>query len=200
MLNSEAPVRIPTTFAPVIVRLLKIENGISGEAERSSIATKAASSATAPASRPIVWPEPQPASGASISAYTSSDRPAVTLTAPAKSKFRVSDSERLSPISDGASGGGDDPDRHVHPQHPLPAGVLGEHAAEQDARRAAGAGDRAPDAQRLIALGAVAEGRGDDRERGGGEERGAEALHGAGGDQHPLGLVRSHRPARRSRR
>ena len=68
MLNRDAPVRIPTTFAPVRVRLRKIENGISGEAERSSIATNAAISATEAASRPIVWPEPQPASGASISA------------------------------------------------------------------------------------------------------------------------------------
>ena len=68
MLNSDAPVRIPTTFAPVSVRMRKIENGTSGLAERSSIATKAAISAADAASSPIVWPEPQPASGASISA------------------------------------------------------------------------------------------------------------------------------------
>ena len=68
MLNRDAPVRIPTTFAPVRVRFRKIEKGISGEAEPSSIATNAAIMAAAAASRPIVWPEPQPASGASISA------------------------------------------------------------------------------------------------------------------------------------
>ena len=66
--NSEAPVSTPTTLAPVSVRMRKIENGTSGAAERRSIATNAASSATAAASRPIVWPEPQPASGASTSA------------------------------------------------------------------------------------------------------------------------------------
>ena len=66
--NSEAPISRPTTLAPVSVRSRKIENGTSGAAERRSIATKAPSSATAPASRPIVWVEPQPASGASTSA------------------------------------------------------------------------------------------------------------------------------------
>ena len=68
MLNSDAPVRTPTTFAPVRVRLRKIENGISGDFERSSTATNAASRPAASASSPIVWPEPQPASGASTSA------------------------------------------------------------------------------------------------------------------------------------
>ena len=83
---------------------------------------------------------------------------------------------------------GRDPDRHVHEQHPLPAGPLGEHAAEQHAGRAARAGDGAPDAERLVALGALGEGRGDDRERGGGDQRGAEALHGARRDQHDVAL------------
>ena len=66
--NSDAPVSSPTTFAPVSVRRRKILNGTSGAAERCSITTKAPSRATAAASRPIVWPEPQPASGASTSA------------------------------------------------------------------------------------------------------------------------------------
>ena len=68
MLNSDAPVRRPTTLAPVSVLSRKIENGISGERERDSIATKAPSSPAPRASRPIVWAEPQPASGASTSA------------------------------------------------------------------------------------------------------------------------------------
>ena len=83
--------------------------------------------------------------------------------------------------------------------------VLGQHAAEQHAGRAAGAGDRAPDAERLVALGALGERGRDDRQRGGGDERGAEALHGAGGDQPDLGLreaaeqrgEREERPCRR---
>ncbi len=66
--NSEAPSSNPTTLAPVRVLSLKIRNGTSGFAERSSIATKAASSPAASASRPTVWVEPQPASLASTSA------------------------------------------------------------------------------------------------------------------------------------
>ena len=53
---------------------------------------------------------------------------------------------------------------------------------------AAGAGDRAPDAERAVALGALGEGGGDDRQRGRGDDRGAEALHRARGDQPRLGL------------
>ena len=52
---------------------------------------------------------------------------------------------------------GREADRHVDEQDPLPAGPLGQHAAEQHAGGAAGAGDRAPDAQRLVALGALGE-------------------------------------------
>ena len=81
-----------------------------------------------------------------------------------------------------------DPDREVDPQDPLPADVLGEDAAEQDARGATGSGDRAPHAQRLVALGAVGEGGRDDRQRRRREQRGAHALNGAGGDQRRLGL------------
>ena len=45
--NSEAPTRIPTTLAPVIVRMRKIENGTSGARERRSMKTKAISSSAA---------------------------------------------------------------------------------------------------------------------------------------------------------
>ena len=81
-----------------------------------------------------------------------------------------------------------DADRHVDEQHPLPAGPLGEHAAEQHARGAAGTGDRAPDAERLVAFSTLGEHRGHERERGRGEQRGAEALDGAGDDQLDVGL------------
>jgi hypothetical protein len=77
-------------------------------------------------------------------------------------------------------------DRHVDPQDPLPAEVLGEDAAEQDAGRAAGAGHGAPDAERPVALRALGERRGDDGERGGGDQRGAQALEGAGDDEHDV--------------
>ena len=52
---------------------------------------------------------------------------------------------------------GGEADRHVDEQHPLPAGPLGQHAAEQHAGGAAGARHGAPDAQRLVALGALGE-------------------------------------------
>ena len=121
----------------------------------------------------------------------------MTVTAPAVSKWRVADSERDSASSDGRDRGGGEGHRHVHPQHPFPAEAVGEDAAEQDARGAAGAGDGAPDAERLVALGAVAERRRDDRERGRRDDRGAEALGRAGGDQ--LGFVRREAGGERRR-
>jgi hypothetical protein len=83
---------------------------------------------------------------------------------------------------------GGDAHRHVHEQHPLPAGPLREHAAEQDADRTAGAGDRAPHAHGLVALGALREEHGHERERGGRQQRGAEALDGPSSDQLAFGL------------
>ena len=77
--------------------------------------------------------------------------------------------------------------RDVDPEDPLPAEPVGEDAAEQHAGGAAEPGDRAPDAERLVALGAVPEDRGDDRERRGRDDRRAQALGGAGRDQLPLG-------------
>jgi hypothetical protein len=79
-------------------------------------------------------------------------------------------------------------DRGVDEQHPLPAEAVGEHPAEQHADRAAGAGDRAPHAERLVALSALGEHVGHDRQRRRGEQCAAEALDRAGGDQLALGL------------
>src|SRR4051794_37802382 len=99
--NSEAPGRRPETFAPVSVLRRKILKGTSGAFERSSIATKIPISATDPASRPTILVEPHPELLASRKAYASRERPAVMLTAPAASKWRVAASERLSGISRG---------------------------------------------------------------------------------------------------
>ena len=74
-------------------------------------------------------------------------------------------------------------DRHVDEEDPLPAERLGEDAAEQQADCAAARGDRAPHAQRLGALRALGEGRGDDAQRGGRDERASEALQPAEHDQ-----------------
>ena len=64
-----------------------------------------------------------------------------------------------------------------------PVGELGEDAADEDADRRARSADRAPGGERLRALRAV-EGGGDDRERRRGEDRGAEPLARAGGEEH----------------
>src|SRR4051794_30638581 len=56
-------------------------------------------------------------------------------------------------------------------------------APEQPADRAARAGHGAPDAERAVALGPLGEGGGEDGEGGRREDRGAEPLEGARGDQ-----------------
>src|SRR2546421_304778 len=59
--NSEAPVSRPTTFAPATDPRRKIENGMSGEDERRSIAAKPASSRETPAAAPPpARPRPPP--------------------------------------------------------------------------------------------------------------------------------------------
>ncbi len=75
---------------------------------------------------------------------------------------------------------------HVDEEDPRPAQVRGEHAAEQDAHRGAAPGGRAVDAEREVALAALGEGRHQQRERGRGEQRAAEALEAAEGDQRAL--------------
>ena len=77
-------------------------------------------------------------------------------------------------------------DRHV--QAPAPVEHLGQEAAEQQAEGAAGAGDRAVDAERLGALAGLGERGGEQRERGRGEQRGEHALEGAGADEQPEAL------------
>ena len=64
---------------------------------------------------------------------------------------------------------------------------LDEDAAEQQAHRAATDRDRGPHAHRLRPLGTLGERRGHDRERGGGDERCAEALQPAGDDEELRG-------------
>ncbi len=64
----------------------------------------------------------------------------------------------------------------------------GEPAAEDQADGRAGPGHRGVDGERAVALGAGREGRGDQRQGGGGGDRGAEALQAAGGQQHRLAL------------
>src|SRR3954452_18495891 len=165
--HSGAPIGSPLTFAPVSVREEKIRNGTSGCSERSSMATKVASRSDDSANRPIVCVEPQPALLASTSAYTSAERPAVTLTAPSTSKVRVSEPERDSAISRGATKAGKRPVgtlTHSTPHHPPPrrAAQWRDRAAGDAPRRAAAARHRALDPQEAVALGVLGEGDGED--------------------------------------
>ena len=59
-----APSSTAETFAPVTVRMRKIENGINGSRTRDSITRNTTSSTTVSASRPSVQAEAQPWLGA----------------------------------------------------------------------------------------------------------------------------------------
>ena len=72
--------------------------------------------------------------------------------------------------------------KKIHDQ----ASAAGQDAAEQHAGSAAAAGDRAPDAEREVALAALGERRRQDRERRRREQRAAEPLERAEGDQRAL--------------
>ena len=87
--------------------------------------------------------------------------------------------------------GRDQADRDVDEQDPAPAQKIGEHAAEEHAGGAAGASHRAPDADRAVAGRALLERGREDRQRSGGDDRAAEALHPARGDQQELGVGES---------
>ena len=82
---------------------------------------------------------------------------------------------------DGA-GRDDQPDREVDEEDRAPVDQLREQTAQQHPDRRAGSADGAPDAQCASALVAL-ELRGDDRQSGGREERGAEPLSGSSGEQ-----------------
>ena len=66
--NTAPPRARLATFEPVTARMRKIENGMMGARERSSIATKRARSAAEAPISPRVWADAQPAESASTSA------------------------------------------------------------------------------------------------------------------------------------
>ena len=80
-----------------------MRSGRSGDFERSSITTNAASRAAAPPKSPSVVGAAQPSLAARVVAYTSSISPAVTEAAPGTSKCRWASSARLSRRSSGVS-------------------------------------------------------------------------------------------------
>jgi hypothetical protein len=85
------------------------------------------------------------------------------------------------------------PDRHVDEQDPAPAQRLGQHAAQQCARRAADRPHRAPQAERPVALQPLGEAGGEDRQRRRSDDRPAEPLRRARGDQRELVLGQTAR-------
>ena len=80
----------------------------------------------------------------------------------------------------------DQPGGDVDEEDPRPAERAGQGAAEQDARCAAAARGRTPDAEREVALAPLGERGGQDRERRRRQQRRAEPLERAEGDQRPL--------------
>ena len=100
---------------------------------------------------------------------------------------------RQHPTGDGDHHGRDE---HVDVEAPAPAGVLGQHAAEQQTDDGAAAGDRAEHAERLAAFARLGEGRGDQGERRRRHERGARTLQRAAGHED---LERRRRTGQRGR-
>ena len=84
-----------------------------------------------------------------------------------------------------------DREGEVHEQAPAPGQVLGERAAEQQAEGSAADGDAAEDPERPAALVRVAERGGQERQRGGGEQRGERALQRARSHEHAEALGRA---------
>jgi hypothetical protein len=90
----------------------------------------------------------------------------------------------------GDEGDGDgedsDADRDVDEEDPLPAEVLREDSAHEDADRRAASANGSPDAQRLVPLGSFGEEGRDNGESGRRDDGGAEPLHGARRDEDAL--------------
>ena len=101
---------------------------------------------------------------------------------------------KASPLGIGA-GLGDDPpdeqqrdhaDRDVEQEDVLPSGEPRQQAAEHDPEGRTEGGETSPDAERLVALGALGEHVPNSRQRGWEEHRGAKTLDGAHRDQDRL--------------
>ena len=78
--------------------------------------------------------------------------------------------------------------RDVHEEHPPPAWSLRQDPAEEHPRGGAETADRTPRAERGVPVGPLAEGGGEDRQRGWCHHRSADALEHASGDQRALAL------------
>ena len=168
------------------MRSRKMRSGSSGAFERVSITKKAAISAgrggqepDRRAGRPAVLRR----AGHRVDEQ---HQPARDRGGAGEVEVAMPSSARLSRSRNRADRDHEHADRDVDEEDPRPAERARQRAAEQHARRAAATRGRAPDAEREVALAALPEGRGQDRERGRREQRRAEALHGAEGDQRAL--------------
>ena len=155
----------------------------SGSTERRSMSTNAASNASAIPPTISVWADIQPFSCASTIAYTRTMRPAVTVTAPARSKALCARSSFDSGTYFRAA-----------TNTAIPTGMLTKkiHGHERASTRIppttrpTAPPPTAIAAHTLIAFarsGALGERRRDDRERRGSDERGAETLQTAADDE-----------------
>ena len=162
----------------------KIRSGRSGDGERSSISDERADQRGGGRRQPERRRSrpSRRSSRASSRRRAASDRPS-PRPRPARSKWRCARSARLSRSSSGVSAIAARPTgtlmKKTHDQLRYEVSS----AAEQDARGRAAAGGRAVDAEREVPLAALGEGRHQQRERGRCEQRAAEALQSAEGDE-----------------
>src|SRR4051812_23129560 len=210
MARNAAPFRARPRLAVCRPRVRNRRSGTSGAAERDSTTKKAAKRATAPASSATTSVAPQPSGSARITPSTSVRSPPVPPAPAAPPPRRPGpdppDPQRQKPagaergpgdvqptraidagaaLADEQRRGRDqgDADRHVDEEDALPADRIDEHAAGDDAERAAQAGETAPDAHGQVAVAPMGERHGQDRERRGGEQRAAQALGRTRGDE-----------------
>ena len=149
---------------------------------RRSCSTNPARSARPAAYAPPVEPDVQPASLPRVVAHTIPNRPALASTRPGRSSG--AGTPRLSARRRGGECRDGETERDVDPEDPVPAERLDEHTAEQRAERHAEPGDRRPEAERE-APPLRREGRREQGQREGHQQRGADALDGPCG--HELG-------------
>ena len=161
-----------------------MENGNSGSRRRSSVAVKAASSDGRGGELPD-------RAGAAPALVRRPDQGVDQQQHAAGGQDRAGDVETRGP--GGGPPAGHQPvgaeedqraDRQVDEQHPPPSRSLGQHAAEEHPGRRGQAGDRAPDAERPVAVVAGVEAGGQDRQPGRRHHRRAGALPEPGADQH----------------
>ena len=172
-----------TRLPPTSARERNTRSGASGAAERASIATNSAISTAESASRPSVWPSAQPGSrglddGVDERHQRGRDRDRARDVEPAPVLAVAALAQQPRAQRDHG-----ERDRHVDEEDPLPAEPVGDRAADQPRGGGADAADRGPDAERLVALGALLERGRQDRQRGRRHDRRRHALHDAGGDQ-----------------